>query len=179
MKQNLWESVLGRILWRSDISDHLATLSFLAQNARSIVEFGVRSGRSTCAFLHGLTTHGGALYSYDINADCARAIDAVDIPDNVTWRFEPADTAALQTIPECDILFLDTLHTREQVEAELRHHGRVLQFIVLHDTELFGEHGEMGRSGINLAVDAFLRAHPWRILHHFPFCNGLTILARV
>ncbi|HMF15366.1 MAG TPA: hypothetical protein VKE94_23790, partial [Gemmataceae bacterium] len=83
-------------------------------------------------------------------------------------------------IEPTDLLFIDTLHVRSQLEAELPVAGeRVRQFLIFHDTETFGEVGEDGGGGIWPAIAAFvLRLSNWRLLDHIPANNGLTVLSR-
>ncbi|MFB1500824.1 class I SAM-dependent methyltransferase [Thiocapsa sp. N5-Cardenillas] len=149
----------------------------LAMNCGCIVEFGVRTGRSTRAFAAGLK---GALFSYDI------ADPKGEMPKNTDqfeWLFTKANTAFLKSIPDCDLLFIDTLHAESQVMAELRHAPSVRKWIVLHDTYLFGEYGEdqSGERGIGYAISAFLRENSecWRKVYVTNACNGLTILERI
>jgi len=64
-------------------------------------------------------------------------------------------------IASCDLLFIDTRHTADQLTWELqRHAGKVRQRIVLHDTQILGERGEDGGPGLLVALRAFLREFP-------------------
>jgi hypothetical protein len=50
---------------------------------------------------------------------------------------------------------------------------------VFHDTVAFGIVGEDNGTGINLAIQEWMRDNEhWRVLEHHENCNGLTILAR-
>lgn len=159
-----------------DIAGHIAVLALLASQCASIAEFGVRTGNSTVAFLHGLGV-GGDLYSYDIN-DPQLGFDPLEIYTEVRWHFTKCDTSKLETIPEVDMLFIDTLHTYDQVSAELVHSRSVGRYLVFHDTELNRDQGENGQPGIWSAILQVLK-HDWRIMIHFTHCNGLTVLERV
>lgn len=140
-----------------------------------VVEFGHRTGNSTVAFLAG----GAHVVSYDIRPpDRSLPLGPV--------RFVLADTASLESVPEWDILLIDTLHNYEQVRRELRHAraDRLPQSggerIVLHDTELFGGRDEMGNGpGINRAIEEFLADNKeWREERRLREGCGLTILER-
>lgn len=177
---SLRQSFFDRLFERSDINAHLGTLATLASQCLVITEFGVRSGNSTRAFLYGLPM-GGQLHSFDINPACAKAVSDVEVSDGCVrrWRFTAADTSKLDGIPPSDLLFIDTLHTFDQITAELEHHVAVSKWIVIHDTELFGRDGEQGQRGINDAIEIFLeRNKGWKLRHHFVHCNGLDVLER-
>ena len=121
----------------SDIQGHLPRLFDLAQGA--VLELGVRSGVSTSAFLAGVESHGGQVWSIDHNPDCAAVFK-----EHPLWHFVYADSEDKQVaytagIPcPLDLLFIDTEHTYEKTRRELlawmplvRSGGRIL----LHDTD--------------------------------------------
>lgn len=165
----------------SDINEHLQELFALAMGCDTIVEFGVRTGNSTVAFLAGLEAAspvGGKLHSYDIE-DPQAPIPWPETPDHPTWYFYQRDTAHLGTIPACDLLFIDTAHTRVHVAAELQYHASVRKYIVFHDTVLWGVIGMDGKTGVLHAALDFMAAHPeWELQEHRLNCNGLLILKR-
>ena len=181
------ELLISRSLQReSDIACHLPFLFLLAsgEGIAQIVEFGVRTGNSTLALLLGLNEGGGentTLYSYDINPPNVNvALKAFDGVDCTRWVFHQQDTADPNLkIPNCDLLFIDTLHTEAQVRAELCHHHMVRRWIILHDTVLFGEYGENGQPGINRAINEFLRNPYWTQRFLFQHNCGLTVLERI
>ncbi len=162
----------------SDIALHLPLLRALADDCDTVVEFGVRTGRSTSAFLASTCKR---VVSYDV------AVPQFRPPLDVVAKFTllRQDTANLvQPIPACDLLFLDTTHTAAQVRAEFRHAPQVRKYIVLHDTYTFGLRDEYGAAapgaGILQPLLEFLAANPdWRVHSHTPHCNGLTVLQRI
>ena len=168
----------GQLGSHQDIKTHLPTLSRYASACQVVVEFGVRTGNSTTALLHGLeqAAEPAQLFSYDLERP---SFDAPPL-ENVQWRFQQADTAALATIPECDLLFVDTLHTAAQVKAELTHARSVRHWIILHDTITWGSTGERGQPGITDPIYQFLAGHAneWCVHAHWPDCNGLLCLRR-
>jgi len=173
---------LARIWDPTDINEHLPILFTMGLQCQSIVEFGVRSGCSTTAFLAALKMQSRItrLYSYDIN-DCSKAIRKEDdmTDSNTIWSFVQADTSELRSIPECDLLFIDTLHTYDQVVAEVEHHKNVRRWMVFHDTILFGSNGERGQRGILPAIMTFLERNPeWKQRYQYRHNNGLMILER-
>lgn len=163
----------------SDINEHLPVLRALAAECGTVVEFGVRTGNSTCALLAGLHDRGreSTLISYDKNQPSCQF---GRVP-RVHWIFQQADTAHLPEIPLCDMLFIDTLHTFSQVKEELRHAGQVGRYLVFHDTVLFGFKDEQPGQGpgIMQAILAFLAWGKWRVSASYPNNNGLLVLERV
>lgn len=161
----------------SDIQAHLPVLHKFASSVRHVTEFGVRTGNSTTAFLHAGPDR---LIGYDVFRQPEVALlEAAARHEGLTFRFMLQDIRRLADIEPTDLLLLDSLHTREQVAFELRFARRVSRYIMLHDTETFGERGEDGGAGIWPAVAEFLRASPdWELLQHDARDNGLTILRR-
>lgn len=167
---------LERASTPSDINEHMAYLGALASECQHITEFGTRGGNSTAAFLAGLPPDG-LLESYDISP-CQDAIPAELHLGR--WRFHQANTATLEYIAETDLLFIDTLHTCDQVKAELAHGNRARKYLVFHDTVLFGSRDETGGGpGILPAINLFIEQNPhWTSYQAFEHNNGLLILRR-
>lgn len=172
---------LGACKTPSDINEHLPTLRDLATRVVSVTEFGTRTGVSTRAFL---AAQPEELHSYDITEVGDAATKLTEIAGETKLVFHSEDTLKAE-IAATDLLFIDTLHTGPQVEAELnRHADRVGHFIVFHDTVTFGEHGE-GHSatnpveGLKAGMERFLSAHPeWTQIAEFGNNNGLTVWQR-
>lgn len=176
------EAFADRLKRRSAIAAHLQLLSSLASECARVTEFGVNHGHSTVALLHGLAHSAAAdvreLQSFDI-ADYR--FEPPALPGNVRWQFRRTDTAKLTGLAETDLLFIDSLHTCEQVQAELKHHYRVTRYLVFHDTITFGSVGEdLQHPGITHAVFDFLARHgfEWRVRYHNPSSHGLLVLER-
>ena len=74
-----------------------------------------------------------------------------------------ADTRKI-VIEETDILLVDSDHTYEQVEAELRlHANKVKKYILFHDTTLYGDVSQYGGKGIWPAIQELLDEGNWEI----------------
>lgn len=163
----------------SDINEHLPLLSFLAEQCDHVTEFGVRTGESTLAFLHGLRgKHDARLRSYDINDDYnVNQFHSMTLTD---WVFVLASTLTIPKIEPTDLLFIDTLHSYTQVSQELALHGdQAKRWIAFHDTWTFGATGDNGGEGINKAIQEFMNARPeWRVVYHTHRNNGLTVIER-
>ena len=163
----------------TDINEHLPMLYFLAQQCDHVTEFGVRTGASTLAFLHGLQGRPATLRSYDIN-DQYGVQDSLTKWTRVEWTFSICSTLSITRIEPTDLLFVDTLHNYDQVRQELALHGDAARrWIVFHDTETFGTVGDDGGRGINQAITEWLEAKPeWRIVYRTHRNNGLTVIER-
>jgi translation elongation factor P/translation initiation factor 5A len=164
----------------SDINEHLPMLSFLAAQCDHVTEFGVRTGDSTLAFMHGLRgKHDARLRSYDINDDynVKKSFSSLTKTD---WVFVLASTLTIPKIEPTDLLFIDTLHSYTQVSQELALHGdQAKRWIAFHDTETFGTVGDDRGEGIGKAIQEFIDARPeWRIVYHAHRNNGLTVIER-
>lgn len=174
-------------------SPHLETLRTLAKECEDIVELGVLRGGSTAAFLLGAA---GNVYGYDIKQHPA-AIKLQSIADG-KFIYTIQDTLANDCkVPECDMIFFDSLHTYRQLQGELIKHGnRAKKYLLFHDTITFGiqgADGETGRvmegfergvfnakvHGIRLAIDEYMMLHPeWKIKWHHPHSHGLLCLEK-
>lgn len=162
---------------RLDISEHLGLLRGLAcdPDVKRICEIGFRRGISATA----LASSGKPVSSYDV-ADCA-APAARLCQMSINFEFHRADSLKA-TLPECDLLHIDSLHTYKQLRAELcRHHQSVTKWIALHDTTTFGKMGQdKTKPGLRQAIDEFLaqEGSEWRILLMLTNNNGFTVLQR-
>lgn len=189
----------------SDINEHLPTLRALALEAGVVVELGMRTGVSTVALAAGRPAR---LVSLDVNPGAVRETCSrfracgLDLIESMASLREPGvdfllgapwSTRAIELrtgsslewgpIP-CDLLFVDTLHTERQLEAELERWAPVVRGkIALHDTVTFGKIGEDGRCpGLRGAINYFLHLGKgqgrWRIKTHYMNNNGLMVLER-
>ena len=156
----------------SDINQHLPVLYQLGLEVNHITEMGVRTGVSTSAFLNLAVNHYKTLISIDHIED-----------KNVTEWFNKAKNLGRSAtylisstlsidIEPTDLLFIDTLHTYNQLKAELSlHANKVRRYIVFHDTTTFPE--------LNLAINEFLDSNKdWKIKQVYTHNNGLTVLER-
>lgn len=173
---------------KSDINEHMPMLCAAAFKCDHITEFGIRSVVSTWAFLMAKPKR---LVSYDIyshpNISIAKQC-AED--DKISFEFKQEDTRKA-IIERTDLLFIDTLHTYNQLIIELnRHHTSVKKYIILHDTETYGEKDEPDsynlekiesdkKHGLKAAIRDFLLLNKeWKIKYTTSLNNGLTILEK-
>jgi cephalosporin hydroxylase len=162
----------------SDIWEHLELLARLSSLSDHVTEFGARHGTSTTALLFGrpqvvVSYDASPLPTLEVLAQAAREA-------SVRFEFHQADVLNIEIEPT-DFLFIDTLHTYDQLTAELaKHAGKVRRFVALHDTSTFGDRGELsGTVGLWPAVARFLRQSPeWALAFYMTNNNGLTVLER-
>lgn len=160
----------------SDINENVHILYELAQQCKTAVEMGVRSGVSTRALLNA----GVDLLAFDLELD-----------HNVQKLFDQApgknvkyiqDNVLEIEIEPTDLLFIDTFHTYDQLKRELELHGnKAKKYIALHDTYTFGLAGEdsQDKKGLLTAVIEFMIKNPhWKFKIHRTNNNGFTVLER-
>lgn len=157
---------------QSDINEHIPILFDYANKVSHITELGVRWGVSTRAFLYSAVLNKTTLCSYDINLyDVVKELFAKASEINTNLSYQQANTLDL-IIEETDLLFIDTLHTYQQLSTELKLHGnKAKKYIIFHDTVTFFE--------LNKAIDEFCEANKhWKLLCNYTNNNGLKILER-
>lgn len=157
----------------SDINEHLPIIRKYACLCNTIIEMGVRGMVSTWALLAGYPLF---MISIDIidpfqhggNVDETRKI-AKD--DGVTWDF--IKTSSLEfKFRRTELLFIDTIHTYEQLIQELRLHAPMTtKYIIMHDTNF----PEMQK-----AIQEFLtNNNDWKTKEVLTIDTGLTVLQRI
>ena len=177
----------------SDINEHIETLYKYSLECDTIIEMGVRWVSSTWAFL---MSKPKKLVSYDIVKH--ENINQVILLANeygLNYTFIECDVLNLK-IEKTDLLFLDTLHTYNQLFNELTLHSpNVSKYIIMHDTVSFGFIDEniynhaseiiksvpKTKEGLKNAINDFLLTESgknWEIFHEHTNNNGLTILKR-
>jgi hypothetical protein len=162
----------------SDINQNLHILYDLAKECETVIEMGVRTGVSTRAFLNT----GVSLISFDIvKNDEVEILFRLAKSKGKNAQYVIDDVLKIE-IQETDLLFIDTLHTYEQLSQELKLHGNKAQkYLAFHDTHTFGLSGEVGndRRGLLPAIMEFLSSNPhWKVKTHRTNNNGMTVLER-
>ena len=175
----------------SDINEHLETLYNLGKECSHITEMGVRWVSSTWPLVY---SNPKKIISYDIVTN-PNIIEVINLCNeySVDYSFQEKDVLQLKIEPT-ELLFIDTLHTYNQLIKELEiHSNKVSKYIVLHDTEFFGrvdesvyEHASnlikenpTTKQGLMTAVEDFLSTElgqSWEIFKIYKNNNGLTIL---
>ena len=165
----------------SDIKGLLPILRRYAKECDHITELGVRDIVSTWAILAGRPK---TLISIDLEDPLYSTSSISEVYDitkslGINYKFIKADDLTI-TLEETDLLFIDTYHVYSQLKKELELHGnKARKYIIMHDTTSFGEVGEDGGKGLNLAIKEYLESNNnWKIKEIFTHSNGLTILER-
>lgn len=176
---NLKETYNQTATTKSDINEHLPTLLRYGQECDTIIEMGVRFGRSTLAWLMAKPSK---LVCYDLKVHKRLPLDIYKQwakEQGINFVFIEGDTRKVK-IEQADLLFIDTLHNYDQLKVELEcHSDKANKYIILHDTETFGQKGETKGKGLQFAVDELLEKGIWKIKEVFKNNNGLTVLERV
>lgn len=152
----------------SDINLHLPKLKEYADKCYHVTEIGVRGCVSLHAFLASKTIK-------------VVGIDIVDVPVPKSEKLQFICASSLDITIETDFLFIDSLHTYDQLKQELNLHAKnVSKYIGFHDTESFGTIGEDGGKGLNQAIDEFLFSNKeWVVDYSTTINNGLKIIKRI
>ena len=190
---------------KSDINEHLPTLSKYANECDSILELGVRDCISSWAFANGLLNNNNnnnkLLFLNDIiNCDIHEIIEYTN-NTNLLVQYEWCNNLDLDiTNKNFDLVFIDTWHVYGQLKRELNKFSKITnKYIIMHDTTIDAINGETVRmkwdskqqsidnnipedeilKGLMIAIDEFLLINPnWRIKEKFENNNGLTILEK-
>lgn len=157
------------------IRGHLNTLLEYSTRCETVVEMGVDTVNSTWAFL---MSRPKKLVSYDISDKKGKEfIDLVKdlaLKENIQYEFVLADTTKIEIEP-ADFLFIDTLHTYNQLKQELKlHSNKINRYIAFHDT-----HNPI-YNDMNRAWKEFLNenSQKWKICYDNESFCGLTIIER-
>ena len=181
MLQQTYDELCAR---PSDINEHLPTLKKYADECNHITEFGTRTGVSTWAWL---MSSAKIIRCFDIDNGVMKYIKnhhivAEELNKDFTFTCVNTIAKGLEIEPT-DLLFVDTLHTYEQVITELKmHSNKVRKYILFHDTS---SHPSSSKSvqyerEVNKAVNEFLDTNKnWILKERFLNNHGLTVLERI
>lgn len=189
---------------KSDINEHLPTLSYYASKCESVFETGVRGCVSSWAFVDGLMKNENPTKRLFLNDIDKCNIDELlhitkDLPIEI--KYEWKNNLDLNLQETFDLTFIDTWHIYGQLKRELAKFSPITKkYIIMHDTTVDEWLGETIRqkmdanlqskqSGFALeeinmglwpAITEFLEVNPeWVIEKRYTNNNGLTILRRI
>jgi hypothetical protein len=177
----------------SDINEHIQTLYEHGKECSHITEMGVRWVSSTWPLLYSKPKK---MISYDIvkNPNINEVIE-LSKEYGIDYQFIESDVLKIEIEPT-ELLFIDTLHTYNQLMSELLlHSDKVSKYIILHDTVSFGEKDEMvydhasdavktmkkEKEGLKNALNDFLETEKgknWKVKEVFTNNNGLSVISR-
>ena len=162
----------------SDICQHMPTLKEYAEKCNTIIELGVRSIVSTWAFLAAKPKvllsvdlyHPSYYLNYDKEGCNIELVEKIAGEQGTIFEFIEHDSITVK-LPKCDLMFFDTLHTYEQLSAELKaHNTNVKKYMIFHDTETF-------KDELMPAINELLLYNSnWGIHKKYDNNNGLLIL---
>jgi hypothetical protein len=158
-----------------DIAEHFRALKKVSELCEVVVEFGVRYADETSSTMALLEGKPKELHSYEVTplGDYDHVHKRAEELGTV-WYFHP-ESSLDANIPFCDFLFIDTEHTPEQVEKEVKRHiHKVGRFIGFHDTYCSAYPG-FGPAVFELMRN-YSEFHPYE---DHRYCNGLTIFRRI
>jgi cephalosporin hydroxylase len=158
--------------------EHMDVIRSYASKCERIVELGVYDCTSTWALLAGCPEK---LTSYDIDRRVeVSEVEAAAQGSGTVFCFVLASSLEVE-IEECDLLFIDSMHTYQHLKQELAlHASKIAKYIILHDTTTFGTVDQSGQGrGLWPAIEEFLAARPeWSLAERRTNCNGLSVLRR-
>jgi len=160
------------------IGHYMEKLHTLAKECNHVTEMGVNEVNSSWAFLNARPKK---LVCIDItfsksygkvgfgNHIWLESLKDLAKKENLNLELIEKSTLDIE-IEETDLLFIDTLHTYNQLKQELNlHANKVKKYIVFHDTTLFPE--------LNLAIKEFLEKNKeWFTYEVITSNPGLTII---
>lgn len=179
----------------SDINEHLPVLRKYAEQCETVTEMGTRFVVSTWAFIEARPKKLTCCdIRYDFFEPSEYIVNKKCQEYGIDFKFIECDSLKVD-LEQTDMLFIDTLHTYNQLLGELsRHSKNVNKWIALHDTVLFGYRDEdiyghasdlirdktTKKVGLMNAVLDFLEENKnWQLKESFTNNNGLTILEKI
>lgn len=159
----------------SDINELVEDIFNHTKGCNVAVSLGIGKGDGAFALLLGCQRH----YSVDPNPSRDTLNFLNDYFGVKSLSVSQATDLPID-IEEFDVLFVDSIHTADNVERELKTHShKVNKYIIFHDTTIFGETGEDGGEGIKKPIYEFLNNNQeWKIIYEVNHNNGLIILGK-
>lgn len=165
----------------SDIAYHMPFLEECASRAGIIVEIGVGHGNgSTRAFARGLarSTKEPKMH-IGVDPDPDRPQERPELFHQVVGKAEDPDTAKrvnrVMLADDADIIFIDTIHTHEQMSMELPIWSQLASEKTLwlfHDTNMFQIFNHM-----TVAIIDWAAANPgWEFFEESTLAHGLGLM---
>ncbi len=144
---------------------------------KRVCEIGVHFGGSSRTFLQAPCVSLTSIEKVPVGG-IQEELQAIADEVGVPWTFVAGDSLEVGPF-DCDVLFVDSLHTKAQLLAELgRYAPLVGERILIHDTGYWGACGEDGGPGLVPAVEEFISQGGWKVEAVYDIYPGLTVLAR-
>jgi len=156
----------------SDINKNLHVLKKFSSMSESVVELGVRAIVSTWALLAGKPKR---MISVDIELPSVYGGNLDEVyelseKEGIDFYFIQGSSLDIN-LPEHDFLFIDTIHTREQLQKELDlHTSKVKKYIAFHDTH------HVALPEMMECIKDFLEKSPeWKMEEEHPNNSGMNL----
>ena len=169
-----WKNrTLPNIKWKmtGDMPDRLDWLVEKFSGLDTIVEFGSYQGCSTVGWLKCKPQKLIAVdYKLNLNLDLYSKIAS---EEGIDFKFILEDDLKV-TIPETDLLFIDTIHTEDHTYKELSIHASfVKKYLAFHDVN-------PERFTVNKGIERYIAENPniWKIIYHDINDCGFMVLER-
>lgn len=168
-------------LWRQESAGYMSALLSIikkyAEEVDHITEFGLRLGESTAAML---AAGPKKLITYDIDPHCLSTYNLLNsFPFETEFIFRCEDSYNAD-IEETDLLFADCSPVpASRIKQVLTKQTQVKKYIMIYDTDWFGEIGLDGGPGLKFPINDFLKYYKeWKFHNHYSIDGGLTVLKR-
>lgn len=167
---------------KRDLNEHLLTLRDYARDADRYCEVSNRIESAVAAIASGCKRL--ELHNTELNRGLNEVVNMATGEDKETddpalfIEFDSRPSVAVDGIKDCDVLFIDSVHTYQMLIDELRKYaGSVSRYIIMHDTQVHGKTGEDGGPGLLPALREFMREFPeWSVINHTNTQHGLTVI---
>ena len=142
-----------------------------------VKELGVCQGGTLAAMM---TEHPKVLHGYDIathyyNPYAHLFLDYAK-EHNIDFSYKENSSLDIDTVYDCDLLHIDSLHDPDHLMKELKLHApTVSKYIVLHDTANFKT-----SSGLFKIIATYITEvqQCWKIIDHYIHRVGYTVIQR-
>jgi hypothetical protein len=158
------------------MKDEVAIMLKYGKQCKHITEFGVEYGKSAMLWA---SCEPDEVVGYDIKPKISA--EDLELINKHTKHVVNTASSLDVDIVETDMLFVDSLHTYDQVLAELSlHASKAKKFIMLHDMFACGVIDELKKKpGLLKAMNDFLASNSdWGVCEVEPTGNGVIVLKR-
>jgi predicted O-methyltransferase YrrM len=165
----------SRMTQSTDIHEHLTTLHLLTVefNLKNILELGTRSGESTVSLVEAAKKINGTVTSIDINScpETETVIKKLNLENY--WSFIKSNDLNVEWNEPIDHLFIDALHTYDQVTNELKKYEPFVTpggWITFHDI--------IYCPPVLDAINDYIKNRTDLTFYKYFNCNGLGLLRK-
>lgn len=148
---------------------HDAIREALAPHGKRYIELGINQGATLAA---ACLTNLGSCHAYDIHID--RFNPQRHLFDDLRFPFiaEAGDSLKVKR-QECDVLYIDTIHTSTQLAKELDYwESFVSETIICHDTK--------AKPALHQTCERFVKNNKgWKIKEHNKKSVGYTVMEKI